>query len=114
MSRSSLKIFKINRVEILTVLQAVNFVFWIMQAEYRFTNIWVQFVLMVYVGLLGGASYVNIFYHLLHSPKFSESDRELIINFAALWQTAALTVASLFTVSFIIIIITFFLFFLIN
>ena len=43
--------------------------------------------LMIYVGLLGGASYVNIFYLLLHDSKYPEKDRELCINIAALFIT---------------------------
>lgn len=44
---------------VLTALQAANFVLWLLQAKYLFMPIGVQFVLMVQVGLLGGASYVN-------------------------------------------------------
>ena len=43
--------------------------------------------LMIYVGLLGGASYVNIFYLLLHDGKYPENDRELCINIAAVFIT---------------------------
>ena len=42
---------------------------------------------MIYVGLLGGASYVNIFYILLNNSKYPEKDRELCINIAALFIT---------------------------
>jgi hypothetical protein len=42
--------------------------------------VWLQFPLMVYVGLLGGASYVNIFYLLLHDPKITQRDKELAVN----------------------------------
>lgn len=42
---------------------------------------------MIYVGLLGGASYVNIFYILLNDDKYPEKDRELCINIAALFIT---------------------------
>lgn len=34
-----------------------------------------QLPLMVFVGLLGGASYVNIFYNLLHDEIYPEADR---------------------------------------
>lgn len=42
---------------------------------------------MIYVGLLGGASYVNIFYLLLNDDKYPTNDRELCINIAALFIT---------------------------
>lgn len=97
-SRSSLQWVHIRRVEVLTVLQLVNFLLWMFQASFHFINIWVQFVLMVYVGLLGGASYVNIFYRFLHDDNFLERDRELCINLATIWITAGITLASLFTI----------------
>jgi hypothetical protein len=42
---------------------------------------------MIYVGLLGGASYVNIFYLLLHEDKYPEEDREFCINITSLFIT---------------------------
>jgi hypothetical protein len=109
-SRSSLRIVRIRRVEILTIIQAANFVLWILQACYKFMPIGAQLPLMVFVGLLGGwlcslfslsfvflsisasnflifffliseqnifkgASYVNIFYNLLHDEIYPEEDR---------------------------------------
>lgn len=96
-SRSSLKFIQIRRVEILTILQCFNFILWLLQAKFKFINVWVQFVLMVYVGLLGGASYVNVFYRLLHDDDIPEEDRELCINLAAIVTTAGITLSSLFT-----------------
>lgn len=74
-SRSSLRIIRIRRVEILTVIQAANFVLWILQAKYVFLPVGAQFPLMIFVGLLGGASYVNIFYNLLNDDIYPEEDR---------------------------------------
>jgi len=96
-SRSSLRFIKITRVEIVTVLQAINFVLWILEAKYHFINVWVQYPLMVYVGLLGGASYVNVFYLLLHDQSIQEHDKELCINIAAFAITTGITAAALFT-----------------
>jgi hypothetical protein len=39
-----------------------------------------QFVLMVEVGLMGGAAYVNIFYLLREDEEIKEEERELAIN----------------------------------
>ena len=55
--------------------------------QYKFLPVAVLPALMIYVGLLGGASYVNIFYQLLHDSKYPEKDRELCINIAALFIT---------------------------
>jgi len=95
-SRSSLKFVQIQRIEVITILQCINFILWLLQAKFKFINIWVQFGLMMYVGLLGGASYVNIFYRLLHD-NIPERDRELCINLVAMATTAGITLASLFT-----------------
>uniref|UniRef100_A0A7S3G326 Battenin n=1 Tax=Palpitomonas bilix TaxID=652834 RepID=A0A7S3G326_9EUKA len=66
LSRSSLKVVKIRRVWILTLLQAINFAVWMGQSWLRFIpSVWIQFALMVFVGLLGGAMYVNVFYNIM-------------------------------------------------
>jgi hypothetical protein len=43
-----------------------------------------------------GASYVNIFYQLLHTPRLPEKDREFSINLAAMSVTAGITLSSIF------------------
>ena len=40
LSRSSLQLIRIRRVEWLTVLQAGNFVLWVLQAYYKLSNAW--------------------------------------------------------------------------
>ena len=55
--------------------------------QYKFIPVTILPALMIYVGLLGGASYVNIFYLLLHDTKYSDKDRELCINITALFIT---------------------------
>lgn len=52
---------------------------------------------MFYVGLLGGASYVNIFYLVLHDKdNIPDADRDLCVNFVALAITAGITASSIF------------------
>lgn len=51
---------------------------------------------MVYVGLLGGGSYVNIFYLVLNDPKILASDRELCINITAIFVNVGITLSSAF------------------
>ncbi|KAN0023595.1 hypothetical protein ACTFIV_007982 [Dictyostelium citrinum] len=96
-SRSSLQFIKIKHIGVITILQGINMVFWIIQAKYKMvTSVWVLFILMVYCGLLGGASYVNIFYLILHDKKIPNEDRELCINYAALLVTVGITLAACF------------------
>jgi CLN3 protein len=49
-SRSSLKVVKVRRVEVLTVLQALNFGLWLAQDSVHFLPIYAQIVLMLFVG----------------------------------------------------------------
>ncbi|KAK5579952.1 hypothetical protein RB653_009641 [Dictyostelium firmibasis] len=96
-SRSSLQFIKIKHIGIITILQGINMVFWIVQARYKMvTSVWVLFILMVYCGLLGGASYVNVFYLILHDKKIPDEDRELCVNYAALLVTVGITLAACF------------------
>lgn len=59
------------------------------------TGVWVQFPLMVVVGLFGGCMYVNTFANLTVDPRIPERDRELCINIVAMWITAGIVAASL-------------------
>ncbi|XP_060607372.1 battenin-like isoform X4 [Ruditapes philippinarum] len=85
-SRSSVQLFTVTKVHILSVLQFINMMLWIVDVHFKFLPVHILPALMIYVGLLGGASYVNIFYILLHDDKYN-IDRELCINIAALFIT---------------------------
>ena len=54
------------------------------------------FPMMVYVGLLGGASYVNIFYLFLHTRRIPDKDREFCINLGAISAIIGITFACLY------------------
>ncbi|KAN0037859.1 hypothetical protein ACTA71_000030 [Dictyostelium dimigraforme] len=96
-SRSSLQFIKIRHIGVITILQGINMVFWIVQAKYKMvTSVWILFILMVYCGLLGGASYVNVFYLILHDKKIPDEDRSLCVNYAALLVTIGITLAACF------------------
>jgi battenin len=98
-SRSSLSLFKIRRVEVLIGLQGINMVYWILQGRYKWlggdVGVWFLFLLMLYVGLLGGASYVNVFYLILHNDTLTPNDREFCVNIAALANTVGISVAAM-------------------
>ncbi|GAM25239.1 hypothetical protein SAMD00019534_084140, partial [Acytostelium subglobosum LB1] len=97
LSRSSLQLVKIKRIGVITVLQGINMALWLLQGRYKMiSSIWVLFVLMFYCGLLGGASYVNVFYLILHDKRIPNEDREVCINYAALLVTLGITLASVF------------------
>ncbi|XP_078332911.1 battenin-like isoform X1 [Crassostrea virginica] len=93
-SRSSVQMFQIKRVEILSLLQLINMVLWIFDVHYKFIPVYLLPALMIYVGLLGGASYVNIFYLLLHEDKYPEEDREFCINITSLFITGGIVLGT--------------------
>jgi len=127
-SRSSLRVVRIRRVWVLSLIQGVNFVLWLVQAKTLLLSSdtsraaqagWtaVLLVWMVGVGLMGGASYVNVFYNILNDddpsvhggraegdPDADGNDdvgverrpafnfKELAMNIGALYATAGITV----------------------
>ncbi|KAI8783883.1 battenin isoform X1 [Biomphalaria glabrata] len=93
-SRSSVQMFRIRKVEILTVLQLLNMLLWIVDVHYKFIPVAALPALMVYVGLLGGASYVNIFFALLNDEKFPKEDRELCVNIVGLFINLGIVIGT--------------------
>lgn len=86
-SRSSVQMFRIRRVDVLTALQLFNMLLWVLDVPFKILPVYLLPALMVFVGLLGGASYVNIFYMLLNDTSFPSQDRELCINITAMFIT---------------------------
>ena len=82
-SRSSISVVQVHRIEWINVAQGVNFVVWFVQAYSGLMPLWVQFAWMVFVGLMGGAMYVNVFYLLREEKSIKEDERELAINVVA-------------------------------
>jgi battenin len=139
-SRSSLACVRIRRVEILTAIQCVNAVAWFIQSKTLVVSAseddgateeklaMILFSYMFFVGLLGGASYVNVFYNIreelvlrpstetteetmqIQSSDANESDRlpeasevekqqrELAMNIGALYAVAGITIGSMLDV----------------
>eukprot|EP01135_Chromosphaera_perkinsii_P003176 Nk52_evm65s236 gene=Nk52_evmTU65s236 len=95
-SRSSLKYVKITRVEILTLIQGINFALWYFQVVFKTFNIWVLYLHMIFVGLMGGGSYVNIFYLLINNKNITSKDKDLCVNITAIMNTLGITLACVF------------------
>ena len=51
---------------------------------------------MIFVGLMGGASYVNGFYQLLQTDLVENEKRELAVNICTMFNGVGITLASLF------------------
>jgi len=95
-SRSSIGILQVRRIEIITIVQALNFVFWFLHVEYGFMSVYVQFAAMLWVGLFAGGMYVNVFYWLLQDSKY-ELDRELGLNIVSFFINLGIMASSVFT-----------------
>ena len=99
-SRSSIGFVQIRRIELLSLAQTVNFFVWFAQAYWHFIPLPLQFVLMVWVGLMGGGMYVNVFYLLQRADgggvAVAKEDRELAINLVATGYYVGIIGSSLF------------------
>ena len=95
-SRSSLKVFKVNKVWIVTVLQLINWVVWWIEAEVLFLTEWGEFVLTVWVGCMGGLAYVNTGYLILNSEVIPKEHKEASINMSLCINTLGILVAASF------------------
>lgn len=71
---------------------------WLLHDEYDLFGIWTQVLLMTFVGLLGGAMYVNAFALLVEDPDIPDVDRELTINLVAIFNTVGIVSASVFDI----------------
>ena len=102
-SRSSISFVQVRRIELLSLAQTVNFVVWFAQAYFHFLPLPLQFALMVWVGLMGGGMYVNVFYLLQRSDAgaavaVAKEDRELAINLVATTYYVGIIGSSVFEI----------------
>ncbi|EKE42796.1 BTN1 protein, putative [Entamoeba nuttalli P19] len=97
-SRSSLPLFKIKPVWILTIIQCVLCIFMSIQGNLHFMynewGIWLMIVIMLVVGLVGGSGYVQVMYWIL-TKQMKKEQRELGISFVTILNTLAVLASSL-------------------
>jgi len=94
-SRSSLPIIKISRVWIVSALQLLNFIFWAWIAYDKDFSLPLEFMIMIWVGLMGGASYVNCLYLVLESDVIEKKDKEVSINIMSICNNIGVLSATL-------------------
>lgn len=95
-SRSSLSVIKIKRVWIITICQLTLFTFYLLNAFVFFCkNIYVLFAMMVCVGLMGGAQFVNVLYLIKQSDRLQKQEKELAINMTSMFNDAGVLLSSL-------------------
>lgn len=97
LSRSSMYCFKIDKWQVLTGIQAANFAGWFVLAALTNGQVYAEFGWMVFVGLIGGCSYVNIYYFTLElNNQLSNEEKELAVNLIILSTDICSTLATLF------------------
>lgn len=95
-SRSSLSFVKIKRVWMITIAQGILFTFYMLNATVFFChNIYVLFFMMIFVGLMGGAQFVNVIYLIKQSDKLHKNDKELALNMTSMCNDAGILLASI-------------------
>lgn len=78
-SRSSMSLFYVRRTYLLTTMQAVLFLGWAV-IPFEGLNEFLQFGLMLLVGLAGGCSYVNTYHLILEGEQLPLPEKELGTN----------------------------------
>nr|XP_056719527.1 battenin [Euleptes europaea] len=92
LSRSSASCVRIHHIWVLAVLQCVNMVFFLAAVYFLFLpSIYLFFVLIVYEGLLGGASYVNTFHCV--SAESQPEHREFAMGVACVADTLGISLS---------------------
>lgn len=85
-SRSSISWWSTDRFGVLALMQFLNVLLWHSQCQWlwmsRWVGLWLEYVLMVYVGMLGGLMYVNVIHDILCDIRNipNQNDRELCLN----------------------------------
>ncbi|XP_028254677.1 battenin-like [Parambassis ranga] len=91
-SRSSLRCLKIRKLWTLSLLQVVNAVFLLFAVRYQFLpSAWIVFAVILYEGLLGGASYVNTFHFI--SKETEDRHREFAMAAASVGDSLGIALA---------------------
>ena len=101
LSRASVSCFRIRRIWLLTLLQALNVVLWGLFASTQLINHWhsdapLYFAClhMIFVGFMGGACYSNCMYTFNTSTEIPDKLRELGINMGFFFSNIGIILAT--------------------
>ena len=90
-----------EKIWIVTTLQLINFCLWFSNSLFLFCeSIYVLFALMIFVGLMGGTSYVNVIYLLKNSNKLEQTDKELSMMILTVFDDIGILSASILSLVF--------------
>jgi len=69
---------------------------WWFEAEFLFLTMWGEFVLCIWVGCMGGMSYVNVAYLILNTKKLPKELKEATFNVSLCFNNLGIVTAALF------------------
>lgn len=97
LSRSSVNLFKINQIWLMSVLQFINIGIMLFEVI-RFVSptIWIVFVVVLWEGLLGGGAYVNTFYRMSH--EVPERERNFALGVVSVADSIGIALAGVFAI----------------
>ena len=97
-SRSSLQFFKIRRVYILSIFQCINFVFLFINTQFLFVDsLYVLCPLLIWVGFMGGASYVNVMHSLLEHKTLKKNEKEAALALSLMFNDSGVLLSAIFS-----------------
>ena len=94
-SRSSLRFIKIKKVWILSFLQFINWSFMFYNSYYlKVETLYAMCPLLVWVGLMGGGSYVNVLHGILELKTLKKSEKEMAMSLSLLFNDTGILLAT--------------------
>ena len=101
MSRSSLRFFPVQNLTALTILQGINFVVMLINSLFlreAILSLWVLCPFFVWIGLMGGCSYVNIMHNFLKRDILRKEEKEIAISTALVLISVATMLSAVFAI----------------
>ncbi|CAH1733350.1 battenin [Aphis gossypii] len=96
-SRTSVNIFPIEKIWILTILQGLNVVYFLIETLYSFTpNIYIIFAMIGFEGLLGGGAYANSYHNIM--KKVPKERQEFSMAMTSLSDSIGITLSGLLAI----------------
>ena len=96
-SRSSLRFVSIpgNKIWFLSVLQLANFIFMFINARFMYwESLYVTCPVLVWVGLMGGGSYVNVLHGILDLKTLDKTEKEMALSLTLLFNDTGIFLAA--------------------
>ncbi|KAL4105266.1 hypothetical protein QTP88_020523 [Uroleucon formosanum] len=96
-SRTSVSLFPLEKIWILTILQGFNVVYFLIETLYSFTpNIYIIFALIGFEGLLGGGAYCKTYHNIM--KKVPKERQEFAMAMTALADAIGISLAGLLAI----------------